>query len=77
MAGINLTQPVFAGGKIIAANKLAGIGVEAAEEQLRLRRMQVIADAESSYWTYVAVLAKVEMMRSYLAHCIFADTHVV
>ncbi|MCX4260567.1 MAG: TolC family protein [Muribaculaceae bacterium] len=67
MAGINLTQPVFAGGKIIAANKLAGIGVEAAEEQLRLRRMQVIADAESSYWTYVAVLAKVEMMRSYLA----------
>lgn len=67
MAGINLTQPVFAGGKIIAANKLAGIGVSAAREQVRLRRMQVIADAETSYWTYVAVLAKVEMMKSYLA----------
>ena len=67
MAGINLTQPVFAGGKIVAANKLAGIGVSAAREQERLCRMKVIADAETSYWTYVAVLAKIEMMKAYLA----------
>lgn len=67
MAGINLTQPIYAGGKIVAANKLAGIGIEAAEEQLRLCRMQVIADAETAYWTYVAVLAKIEMVKAYLA----------
>ncbi len=67
MAGINLTQPVFAGGKIIAANKLAGIGLTAAREQVRLHRLKVIADAETSYWTYVAVLAKIEMMKAYLS----------
>lgn len=67
MAGINLQQPIYAGGKIVTANKMAAIGEEAAREQLRAARMDVIAEAEKSYWTYVAVLAKVDMMVSYLA----------
>lgn len=67
MAGISVTQPIFAGGKILAANKLASIGKRAAEQQLDLMRTSVAADAETSYWSYVAVLAKVEMMRSYAA----------
>lgn len=67
MAGINVTQPIFAGGKIVAANKLARIGQQAADRQLRLKEIQVTANAETSYWTYVAVLAKVEMMQSYKA----------
>ncbi|MDE6416575.1 MAG: TolC family protein [Duncaniella sp.] len=67
MAGINLTQPVYAGGKIIAANKMAAAGQRISREMLRAARMDVIADAEKSYWTYVAVLSKVDMMESYLA----------
>lgn len=67
MAGINLTQPIFAGGKIVAANKMASIGREAAAQQRRLAELRVKADAETSYWTYVAVLEKVEMMKSYKA----------
>ncbi len=67
LAGISLTQPVFAGGKIVAANKMASIGREAAAQQSRLTRMKITADAENAYWTYVAVLAKVDMMRSYKA----------
>lgn len=67
MAGINLTQPVYAGGKIIAANKMAAAGQSISREMLRAARMDVIADAEKSYWTYVAVLSKVDMMESYLA----------
>lgn len=66
MAGINLTQPIFAGGKIIATNKMAKVGQQISREQLRAARMDVIADAEKSYWTYVAVLSKVDMMESYL-----------
>lgn len=66
LAGINVTQPIFAGGKIIASNKLAGIGVKAAEQQRRMTRAEVSADAQNSYWTYVAVLAKVRMMHSYV-----------
>lgn len=67
MAGINLTQPIYAGGKITTANKMASIGEEISKEQLRAARMDVLANAEKSYWTYVAVLSKVDMMESYQA----------
>lgn len=51
----------------MTANKMALIGQQISQQQLRAARMDVIADAEKSYWTYVAVLAKVDMMKSYLA----------
>ena len=65
MAGISLIQPVYSGGKIRTANKLAEIGEECAKEQLRKMRMDVIAEADKAYWTYVAVLEKVKMLDSY------------
>lgn len=67
MAGLTVTQPIYAGGKIIAANRLASIGRKAADEQQRMTRMDVIANADNAYWTYIAVLAKVDMMKAYLA----------
>lgn len=66
MAGIALTQPVYTGGKIITANKLAKIGRDVAAEQLEATRMDIIAEAEKSYWMYVAVLAKIDMIKSYM-----------
>lgn len=67
MAGISVTQPIFAGGKIVAANKLAGIGRHGAAEQERMTRSQVSADAQTYYWNYVAVLSKIDMLRAYMA----------
>lgn len=67
MAGISVTQPIFAGGKIVAANRLAAIGGKVAAEELRRTRIDVAANAETTYWNYVAVLAKADMMRSYVA----------
>lgn len=64
LAGLNITQPVFAGGKIVAANKLARIGVEINKEKLRQSRMQVIADVDNAYYTLVAVRSKVRMLES-------------
>ena len=66
LAGFSLTQPIFAGGKIIAANKLAAVGREAARQQLELATMDVLADAEKAYWSYVAVCAKIDMLDSYI-----------
>lgn len=66
MAGISLTQPIYTGGKIITGNKLAGIGREVAQYQLEATRMDVIAEAEKSYWMYVAVLAKIDMIDAYM-----------
>ena len=67
MAGINLTQPVYTGGKITAGHRLARIGEEVAAEQLRMTRMDVLVEADNAYWTYIAVGRKVRMLESYRA----------
>lgn len=66
MAGIGLIQPIYTGGKIITGNKLAKLGKEVAADQLEITRMDIIAEAEKSYWMYVAVLSKIEMIKSYM-----------
>lgn len=62
MAGVMLTQPIYAGGKILTGKKMAEMGQDAAAEQLRMAKASVIYDADNAYWTYVAVLQKQEMM---------------
>lgn len=65
LAGISVVQPLYAGGKITAGNKLARIGKESATENLRKTRMEVTAEADKSYWNYIAVRQKVRMLESY------------
>lgn len=67
MAGINLTQPIYTGGKITTGKRLARIGEEAAGEQRRMTRMDVLSEADNAYWTYIAVGRKVRMLESYCA----------
>ena len=55
MAGITVTQPIYAGGKILAGNRMAKIGSEIADQQLRPTRMDVLADTDNAYWSLVAV----------------------
>lgn len=65
MAGISVTQPLFVGGKIRESNKLAQIGKESAIEQRRHTRMQLIADVDNAYWSYIAVIWKVKMLNEF------------
>ena len=67
MAGLNITQPLYTGGRIIASNKLARIGRESAAENLRKTRMDVMAEADQAYWSYIAVGRKVRMLEAYRA----------
>lgn len=67
MAGLTLTQPIYAGGKISAARRMARIGEEVAGEQRRMIRMEVLVEADNAYWTLVAVEGKVRMLESYAA----------
>lgn len=67
MAGITLSQPLFVGGKIFAGHSLAKIGEAAAQDQLRMKRSEVIAEADQTYWSYVAVREKIKMLDSYMA----------
>lgn len=65
LAGLTLTQPIFTGGKIVASNKLTKIGVDCAEESLRKTEMDIIAEADNAYWTYIAVGEKVKQLEAY------------
>lgn len=65
MAGISVTQPIYAGGKIRAANKLAKIGQDCSKESQRKVRMQVLADADNAYWSFISVHWKEKMLRAY------------
>lgn len=67
MAGVNLTQPIYTGGKITTGHRLARIGKEAAAEKFRMTRMDVLVEADNAYWTYIAVGRKVRMLESYHA----------
>lgn len=67
MAGLNLTQSIYAGGKIAAARRMARIGEEVAGEQRRMTRMDVLVEADNTYWTTVAVDRQVRMLESYAA----------
>ena len=65
LAGINITQPIYVGGKVTAANRLAEIGQTVSEEQRRKIRMQIIADVDNAYYTLVSVRSKVQMLEAY------------
>lgn len=62
MAGITLTQPLYAGGRIITGRKMSLIGEEAAGQKMRMTRTEVISDADNAYWTYVSVQEKRRMV---------------
>jgi len=64
MAGVMVEQPLFTGGKIIAGNKMATIGVEMAEENLQLKKSNAIAEVDNAYWIYVSVQSKVKLAES-------------
>lgn len=65
LAGVNVSMPLYAGGQITAANRLARIGQTVSEEQLRKERMQVIADVNNAYYTLLSVRSKVRMLEAY------------
>lgn len=61
LAGINVQQPVYTGGKINSGNKMAEIGLEMAGQNLQLKKMETIAEADHAYWLFVSVNSKVKL----------------
>lgn len=53
-----VAQPVFAGGRIINGNRLAALGIEAAELQLLMTRDEVAYNVEERYWQIVSLHEK-------------------
>ena len=59
-------QPVYAGGRVRTGNKLAKIGIEAAELQTEVSERDVLENIESTYYLVVGLKAKVETIESTL-----------
>src|SRR5512138_1354835 len=58
---VTALQPLFAGGRIVNANRLAAVGVRAAEDKRAVARRE----AEEKYWQVVALAEKDRTLRAY------------
>lgn len=58
MGGITATQPLFAGGQIVNANKLARVGEEASRYQQEQSENEVELTVEQYYWQVVTLKEK-------------------
>lgn len=63
---LTLTQPIFMGGKIVALNKLADAGKEAAAALRDRADDNIVYDVDASYWLVVSLKAKERLAVSYV-----------
>lgn len=65
MGYVTAVQPVFAGGRIVNANKLAKQGEEIMENKLILTKEEVVFNIEENYWTLISLKEKKKTINSY------------
>lgn len=71
MAGALVVQPVYMGGQIVNGNKLAKVGVEAAELKAQLTEDQILQQVEEYYWLIISLQEKQKTLQQAL---VFLDT---
>jgi len=62
---LQLTQPIFMGGKIVAYNKIARLAEQAAEDKYAMAEQDLLVEVDETYWQIVALTAKKELAESY------------
>lgn len=65
MASISVTQPLFAGGRIVNGNKLAKIGYEVSQEKKLMSTTEILVKTENLYWNTIALQDKLTTLASY------------
>lgn len=66
-AGVTALQPVYMGGKIVAGNQLAKVGVEAARLQTQITERDLLEQVEESYWLVVGLTEKQQTLHAVTA----------
>lgn len=64
---VMLTQPIYMGGGIIAANRMAKIGEEMAANNINATTQATIHSIDEAYWLVVSVNHKKKLAESYLS----------
>lgn len=62
---VNITQPLYAGGRIITGNKLAGLNTEVKESQYRLTENEILFKTEQQYWQLLSLQEKQKTLDKY------------
>ncbi len=62
---VSISQPVFMGGKIVAANRIAGLAEELAQNQYETAYRDVTADVDQAYWQIVSIAGKARLAEAY------------
>ena len=62
-----VTQPVFMGGAIVAANKMADINEQMAANSLEMKRQGTLYNIDQAYWQVVSLRHKQTLAESYVA----------
>ena len=63
---ILLTQPLYMGGAIVAANKMADLSEQMAENAAETRRQATLYSVDQAYWQVVSLSHKKRLAESYL-----------
>lgn len=71
MAGISITQPLFAGGRIVTGNRLASLGVEAARLQQNVQRRTTRGEIDGYYHQVLSLQEKQKTLSGFME---FVDT---
>ena len=56
LAGVNIQQPVFMGGKITSAYKMSKIGKEVADLNINMTESEIIAKIDEAYWLHIQTM---------------------
>ncbi len=78
VGAVSLQQPVFMGGKIIAANRIAALAEELAKSQYDGQYQQTVVDVDQAYWQIVSVANKKKLAETYseLLHSMQRDVEI-
>ena len=65
IGSVTVQQPIFMGGKIVAANRIAKLAEQLSEAQYDQQYQQTIVDVDQAYWQIVSISAKKKLAESY------------
>jgi len=66
VSAVTLTQPIFAGGRIVNGNKLAAIGVTVNQAKAKLATNEVTLHTEESFWQVISLQEKMKTLQRYV-----------
>lgn len=67
IGAVSLQQPLFMGGKIVNANRIAKMAEQLSKSQFDQKYQETLVGVDQSYWQIVSVAHKLELSKSYAA----------